>query len=108
MADLDEISMMLGEIKSDLRYALRWFEEHENKDQERFEQLAKRIEIHNGVAARVSQVEDTIKEHKPVIEQVKRVRWLGAATIAVLVTLTTIANSLGSLIQNWWFFNGEQ
>jgi hypothetical protein len=103
MADLDEISMMLGEIKSDLRHALRWFDEHENKDQERYEQLVKRIEIHNGVEARVTQVEDTVKEHKPVIEQVKRVRWLGAVTATIVITLSGIASSVGGFIQDWYY-----
>jgi hypothetical protein len=103
MADLDEISMTLGEIRSDLRHALRWFDEHERKDQERFEELAKRIEIHNGVTSRVIQIEDTIKEHKPVIEQVKRVRWLGAVTATIVITLSGIASSVGGFIQDWYY-----
>jgi hypothetical protein len=103
MADLDEISMMLGEIKSDLRHALRWFEEHENKDQERYEQLVKRIEIHNGVEARVTQVEDTVKEHGPVIEQVRRVKWLGAVTATIVITLSGVASSLSGLFQDWYY-----
>jgi hypothetical protein len=107
MADLDEISMMLGEIKADLRHALRWFDEHEKRDQDRFEQLSEQIEVHN-VVSRVSEIEVIIEEHKPVIEQVKRVKWLGAMTAAALITITTIANGFGALIQNWWFFDGQQ
>jgi hypothetical protein len=103
MADLDEISMMLGEIKSDLRYALRWFEEHENKDQDRFEQLAKRIEVHNGVKERVFQMESTLKEHIPVIEHVKRLRWLGGVAVAVVVTLSGVAGNIGSLVLDWFY-----
>jgi hypothetical protein len=103
MADLDEISMMLGEIKSDLRHALRWFEEHENKDQERFEQLAKRIEVHNGVKERVFQMESVLKKHEPVIEHVKRLRWLGGVTVAIVVFLSGIAGNVGGIFLDWFY-----
>lgn len=103
MADLDEISMMLGEIKSDLRHALKWFDEHEDKDQERFEKLAERIEVHNGVKLRVDRMESTIKEHQPVIEQVRRVKWLGAATATVVITLSGIAGNLSSFFGDWFY-----
>jgi hypothetical protein len=103
MADLDEISMMLGEIRSDLKHALVWFNEHENKDQERFEKLSERIAVHNGVKARVDQMESILGEHKPVIEQVKRVRWLGAVTATIVITLSGIASSVGGFIQDWYY-----
>jgi hypothetical protein len=47
MANLDEISVMLGGLQADMRSAKEWFEKHEEADQRRFEALAAKIDQNN-------------------------------------------------------------
>lgn len=102
MADLDEMSMMLGEIRSDLRYALKWFDDHENKDQDRFEKLSARIEATNGMKERVNWIEATVKKHDPVIGHVKRLRWLSGVTVAIVITVSSVAGNISSYVLEWF------
>ena len=79
---LDEISLTLGEIRSDLKYQRQWLDDHEEADQSRFEQLAVKIEKANGYNYRILAVEDHVKQFLPVIESTRRVKWLFAGFIA--------------------------
>ena len=110
MADLDEISMLLGEIKSDIKHiqgdvkqVLVWQEGHEEADQHRFKELADRITVNNGYRFRIEALEDTAELHKPVIEHVKRLRWAAAVFGTIIVTLAGIAPSAWALAKDWLF-----
>lgn len=92
MADLDEISMTLGEIKSDLKHAIKWFDEHEQKDQERFEKLTQRIDAGNHVRTRIEQVERDLQAAKPILEGITRAKWI---VIGVMVTVGAIGGAFG-------------
>lgn len=105
MADLDQISMMLGEIRSDVKHALQWLDAHEDADQERFEKLSERIAANNGYKEQINIIETTLNEHKPVIEQVRRVKWLGTITAAFVIAASALGANLISIFQGW-FDNG--
>lgn len=92
MADLDEISWMLGEIKSDLRHALKWFEEHEAKDQERFEKLTVRIDAGNHVRTRVDQVERDLQAARPILDGITKAKWV---VIGVMISVGAIGGAFG-------------
>lgn len=91
MADLDEISVMIGEIRADLRHARKWYEEHELRDQERFEKLTARLDINNGYRFRLEALEDIAELHKPVIDSFQRIKWLWGLATAVFVFVATLA-----------------
>ena len=44
MADLDQISAMIGGLQTDVRRLVEWTDRHERADQRRFEELAERID----------------------------------------------------------------
>src|SRR6478609_7018154 len=92
MSDLDQISMMFGEIKSDLRHAIRWFDEHEAEDQQRFELLTARIDAGNHVRSRVEQVERDLEAAKPVLQGITNAKWV---VIGVMITVGAIGGAFG-------------
>lgn len=102
MADLDEISMMLGEIRSDLKNAAALFSSHEYATRERFVQLATRLDVLASGIHRLEHVETTVKKLEPVVESVTRLKWLAAGFIACLSLAGGVLGSIAS--QTWkWF-----
>lgn len=91
MADLDEISMMLGEISSDIKHALEWQKNHELADEDRFQKLTQRIDINNGYRFRLEALEDVTAIHKPIVESFQRIKWLWGLATAVFVFAATLA-----------------
>lgn len=83
MADLDEMSTNIGEIRADIRHMLKWFDQHEDRDQERFEKLGVRIDAANGYRGRIQTLEATVAEHKPVVEGLQRIKWLWGIVAAL-------------------------
>ena len=104
MADLDEISLMLGEIRADTRHALKWFDEHEKKDQERYDKLAERLDAADLTRSivRLELVETEIRNAMPVIEGVRKARWVLAGFVAAL---GLIGGAIGGVATNAmkWF-----
>lgn len=77
MADLDQISSMIGGLQADMRQAKQWFDRHEDADQRRFEALAAKI--------------DALESHR---DQVKGGWW-------VLSVIGTVAGALGGFATKW-------
>jgi hypothetical protein len=104
VADLDEISMVLGEIRSDVKHAMRWFDEHEAKDQERYDKLAARLDVAdlNRSIVRLELVEAEIRDAKPMIDSFKRAKWVLAGFIAAL---GLVGGAIGGVATNAmkWF-----
>jgi hypothetical protein len=104
MADLDELSMMIGEIRANTEFAKRWFSEHEHADQRRFDALAKRIDAIHGHGARIEMIEAQLVETKPVIEGVRRAKWafvgfVGAMSIAGGVVGGKVSSAFQSMFK---------
>lgn len=72
MADLDDISVMIGELRADVKNILRWTSAHEQADERRFQVLSDRIESQTGVALRIDALEVKTADSEEVVEQVKR------------------------------------
>ena len=92
MADLDEISMLLGEIRSDMKHVLNWQVEHERADQTRFEELSSRMTVNNGYRFRLESLEDTLENFKPIMAHLTNAKWLA---IGALVTIGAIGGAIG-------------
>lgn len=103
MADLDEISMVLGEIRSDIRHVVRWSEEHERADECRFVALAERLDAITVNLPRLEKVENDVEEIKPVIEHVKRAKWIAAGAFGVL---SVIGGFISSFATQLWKMGG--
>jgi hypothetical protein len=104
MADLDELSMMIGEIRANTEYAKKWFSEHEHADQRRFDALAKRIDAIHGHSARLETIEATLVEVKPVVEGVRRAKWafvgfVGAMSIVGGVVGGKVSTTFQSMLK---------
>jgi hypothetical protein len=102
MADLDEISVMIGEIRSDVKHSLRWFDEHEKKDQERYDALAKRIDSGAIAVARIERVEDDIIVIKPVVADVKKLKWVAAGFVMALGLAGGAVGSIATNAMKWF------
>lgn len=102
MADLDEISMMLGEIKSDLRYALKWFDEHEARDQDRYDKLAAQIAVTAAFAPRMDRVEVDIAASKPVIESIKKMKWVAAGFVGAIALAGGVVGGVATSVLKWF------
>jgi hypothetical protein len=104
VADLDEISLMIGEIRSDMRHAVRWFDEHEKKDQERYDGIVARLDEAQIARSlvRMELIENEIKQTKPVIEGLKKAKWVLAGFIAAI---GLVGGAVGSIATNAlkWF-----
>jgi hypothetical protein len=98
VANLDEISLMIGELRSDMRHALTWFDKHEEKDQERYDQLALRLD-HLGIPlTRLQQIERDLAAAVPIIEGVRRLRWIAAGFIGAVALAGGVAGGLASTL----------
>jgi hypothetical protein len=104
VADLDEISCLLGEIRSDVKHAVKWFDEHEARDQERFEAITARLDAADLTRSivRLELVESEIRSAMPVIEGVKKARWVLAGFVAAL---GLVGGAIGGVATNAmkWF-----
>jgi hypothetical protein len=108
MTDLDELSMMLGEIKSDLKYARKWFDEHEKNDQRRFEELAARmdatalLDADNNYKSRIEAIEVHVLTAKPVIEHIKKLRWIAAGFVMAIAILGGAGAGVATTAFKWF------
>jgi hypothetical protein len=104
MANLDELSVTLGEIRSDVKHVLRWQDEHEEADQRRFAALAQRLDSADIVRAQVRMdlIEAEVLAAKPVIEGVRKARW---ALMGFILAVSLVGGSLGSVAMTTlkWF-----
>jgi hypothetical protein len=81
MADLDEMSVAIGEIRAGMAHLGQWTKDHEDRDQERYDLLARQI----------TEELAPVKKHAAETEAWKQ-RGIGAA--AVVGGLASIAISL--------------
>jgi hypothetical protein len=98
VANLDEISLMLGEIRSDIKHALMWQREHEDKDQERYDKLAERIDAGNHVRTRVQQVERDLAASLPILEGIRKMRWVAAGFIGAVALAGGVAGGFATTL----------
>jgi hypothetical protein len=102
VADLDEISVMIGEIRADMRHALKWFDEHEKRDQDRYELLVDRIDNSSGFGARITKCEDDLIIAMPIVQGVKRVKWVIAGFVAAIGLVGGAVGSVASAALKWF------
>lgn len=97
MADLDEMSAMIGEIRADMRHAMKWFDEHEKADQRRFAALAERLDAADFVRTkvRIDMVEQNISQIMPVVEGVSKAKW---AAIGFVAAVSLVGGFIGGKI----------
>jgi hypothetical protein len=104
VANLDEISLMIGEIRSDVKHAVKWFDEHEARDQERFEKLTERLDSADMTRAivRLELCEAEIRDAMPVLASVRKAKWVLAGFVAAL---GLVGGAIGGVATNAmkWF-----
>lgn len=101
MADLHEISMLLGEIRSDVKNANRWFIEHEKNDERRFQDLALRIDHANGFRGRIETLELHVESTKPMLENFRRIKWVAAGFVAAITLVGGAVGGLAATVLKW-------
>jgi hypothetical protein len=104
VADLDEISCLLGEIRSDVKHAVKWFDEHEARDQERFEKLTERLDDADFTRSivRLELVESEIRSAMPVIEGIRKARWIAAGFVAAIGLAGGVAGGVATNVLKWF------
>ena len=99
---LDEISLLLGEIRSDIKHTNEWFEKHEERDQQRFEALAIRIDRANGFGGRISSVEESVARFAPVAENMVRAKWMLAGFLMCIAIIGGTIGGVSSQVLKWF------
>jgi hypothetical protein len=96
--------MLLGEIRSDVKHAVKWFDEHEARDQERFEAITERLDAADIARSRVriELIEAEIKAAKPVIDGLKKARWVIAGFVAAIGLIGGAVGSVASAALKWF------
>jgi hypothetical protein len=105
MAQLDDISMMLGKITSDLGHVTKWCEEHEERDEKRYDQLRsdiKSIAVPLAPLARVEGLEGQMADVIIVTAKWKKIAWMSRGFIAALVLLGGTAGGLATQLLKWF------
>jgi rhamnose utilization protein RhaD (predicted bifunctional aldolase and dehydrogenase) len=102
MADLDEISLMLGEIRSSVKHgaeqmvrAVEWMEKHEARDQERFEMLANKIASIPDHTPRIKDIELTLE---PVVEHIEGQKIREYKLAGALVVIGGAVSLIGTVL----------
>lgn len=102
MANLDDLSVMIGEIRSDIKHVLRWQQQHEVADQERFEQLADRIDANNGYGPKIIALEGRTAEVEVVVASVKKIGWMGKGFLLALSLVGGATGAWALQIAKWF------
>jgi hypothetical protein len=104
VANLDEISLMIGEIRSDVKHAVKWFDEHEARDQERFEKLTERLDVADITRAivRLELCEAEIRDAMPVVQGIRKARWMLAGFVAAIGLAGGVAGGVATNILKWF------
>lgn len=101
MANLDEMSVMLGEIRSDLKHVLNWQKDHEIADQQRFEALAVRIDKNNGHAGRIDALEIRATKVEVVADNIKKAGWMTRGFFLGLSLIGGVVGATALQIAKW-------
>jgi hypothetical protein len=104
VANLDEMSLVLGEIRSDVKHAVKWFDEHEQRDQERFEKLTERLDDADFARSivRLELCEAEIRNAMPVIQGIRKARWMLAGFIAAIGLAGGVAGGVATNMLKWF------
>jgi hypothetical protein len=102
MANLDEISLILGELRSDVKHIRVWTREHEERDEARFKILADKITQINGHGTRLAVVEDKIVVFEPAIESFKKLKWIAAGFAAAISLVGGAAAGVAAQALKWF------
>lgn len=94
MADLDEMSLMLGRIDANMQNAVAWMDKHEKKDQERFDMLADRLDAMAGHQTRIEAVEMEIVPIKAHIELAKIREYKLAGALVVIGGMVSLVGTV--------------
>lgn len=89
---------MLGEIRSDLKHTMSWQEQHEERDQARFDALSMQLANLSPTVIRIDKIEGRIDGIEPVIENVKRAKWIATGVAAGLAVVGGMIGSLSDRI----------
>ena len=101
MTKLDDLSLMLGELKSDARHVVKWCEEHEEKDAERFQVITEQLSAIAVPLQKLSILEHDIEKAKPVIEFVHKAKWILGGVLALLSVLGGAASGIAAQALKW-------
>lgn len=111
MANLDEISLMLGEIRASVKHgaeqmtrAVEWMEKHEEQDQKRFELLADKIKEIANHEPRITEIEAVLVPIQAHIEGQKVREYKLAGGMVVIGGLVSVAGTI--LFALWQNFTG--
>ena len=102
VANLNEISMLLGELRSDAKHIVRWAEEHEERDTERFQVLTEQLSAIAVPLQRLSILERELATAKPAIEFLNKAKWIVAGGLAVLAIMGGAASGLAAQALKWF------
>lgn len=94
MSELSDISVMLGEVRGDMRSALKWFDNHEARDQDRFEKLADRIDMLGRSLTKLQDAEKVIKKIEPVVDSLQKMKWTTTGFLAGVGVLGGVVGSI--------------
>jgi hypothetical protein len=102
MADLDEISLMLGEIRASVKHgaeqmvrAVEWMEKHEVRDQQRFELLANKIAAIPDHAPRIKDIEITLE---PIVEHIEGQKVREYKIAGAMVVIGALVSLIGTIV----------
>lgn len=99
MADLDEISLMLGNIQADVRHTAVWIEKYEKLDKDRSEKIFNRLDVLSEFANRVEILEQEFLPLKAHFELAKIREYKLAGAIVVIGGLVSV---VGTVLFGLW------
>jgi len=102
MADLDEMSLILGEIRGDVKHMLTWQSDHEVNDQRRFDSLTQRINSYRGHDDRILNLEADSESMLVITGNLTKMGWMSRGFVLALSLIGGASGAMALHVVKWF------